>query len=290
MNQGLIMKGIGGFYYVDTGSNIVECRARGKFRKDKITPLIGDLVDIEEDETNNQGYIINIHKRKNQMIRPAVSNIDQAVIVFAAQKPDINMKLLQRLLVYSEYSNIYSIICINKIDLDDHADYKSVVTMLESIPYRIIETSVKMNKGITELKDSLKDKITVFAGSSGVGKSSLLNSIEPGLGLKIGDLSKKIERGTHTTRHAELMKLENGGMVLDTPGFSSLDLVDLEPSKLQLLFPEFSRHMNCRYTGCMHVNERDCAIKNAVENEEISEVRYEYYKIFLQELINNRRY
>ena len=224
------------------------------------------------------------------MIRPAVSNIDQAVIVFAAQKPDINMKLLQRLLVYSEYSNIYSIICINKIDLDDKSDYKDVVRMLESIPYPVIETSVKMNIGITELKDTLKDKITVFAGSSGVGKSSLLNSIEPGLGLKIGDLSKKIERGTHTTRHAELMKLENGGMVLDTPGFSSLDLVDLEPSKLQLLFPEFWTHMNCRYTGCMHVNERDCAVKDATENGEISEVRYEYYKIFLQELINNRRY
>jgi ribosome biogenesis GTPase len=177
MQEGVIVKGIGGFYYVDTVEGIYECRARGKFRIKNITPLIGDHVEIEGDPKSLQGYILSISERKNQLIRPTVSNIDQVIIVFAAKKPDINMTLMQKFLVYSEYKKLNVVVCINKIDLDHEGDYLRVIKMLESVPYEAISTSVKENIGIKQLEEILKDKISVFAGPSGAGKSSLLNHI-----------------------------------------------------------------------------------------------------------------
>lgn len=290
MLKGVIVKGIGGFYYVDTAGGIYECRARGKFRLKNITPLIGDHVEIEEDPKSLQGYVISIDERKNQLIRPTVANIDQVVIVFAAKKPDINMVLMQKFLVYSEYKKLNVVVCINKIDLDEEQNYLEVMKMLESVPYRVITTSVKKNTGIEQLEEVLKDKVSVFAGPSGAGKSSLLNRLQPGLELKTGDLSKKIDRGTHTTRHAELIKLEKGGMVADTPGFTSFDIGELELSKLEGCFPEFEAYKDCRFPNCMHDKEPQCGVKEAVEEGRISSIRYEFYLSLLNELKSIRRY
>ncbi|MDF2521464.1 MAG: ribosome small subunit-dependent GTPase [Clostridia bacterium] len=290
MKTGVIVKGIGGFYYVDVEDTIYECRARGKFRLKNITPLVGDVADIEVDETSKQGYVLHIHPRKNEMVRPAIANIDQVVMVFAAKRPDINMTLLQKFLIYAEYVGLDKIICINKIDLDENQDYKTVVEMLRSIPYRVIETSTKQMIGLDELKEALKDKVTVFAGPSGAGKSSLLNRVQTGLRLKTGDLSKKIDRGTHTTRHAELIELEIGGMVADTPGFTSLELSNIEVERLQTLFPEFEQYNNCKFTSCLHHKEPQCGVKEAVAEGKISQVRYEYYVSLLEEFKNIRRY
>jgi ribosome biogenesis GTPase len=290
MQKGVIVKGIGGFYYVDTSDGIYECRARGKFRIKNITPLIGDHVEIEGDPKSLKGYIISISERKNQLIRPTVANIDQVIIVFAAKKPDINMTLMQKFLVYSEYKKLNVVICINKIDLDEEENYLEVVKMLESIPYKVIRTSVKNNIGIEQLEELLKDKISVFAGPSGAGKSSLLNRIQPGLGLKTGDLSKKIDRGTHTTRHAELIRLDKGGMVADTPGFTSFDISELELSKLESCFPEFEGYKDCYFQNCVHDKEPQCGIKEAVEAGKISRIRYDFYLSMLSDLRNTRRY
>ncbi len=290
MLKGVITKGIGGFYYVDTGNGIYECRARGKFRIKNITPLVGDMVEIEEDEAASQGYILNICERKNQLVRPAIANIDQVVIVFAAKKPDINMALLQKFLIYAEYKDLNVMVCINKTDLDEQEEYKKVVDMLESIPYKVISTSTKMNLGIDALKACLKDKVSVFAGPSGAGKSSLLNLIQPGLLLKTGDLSKKIDRGTHTTRHAELIKLASGGMVADTPGFTSFEITEIDAEKLQFFFPEFDKYRQCRFPGCLHQSEPQCGVKEALEAGRINEIRYKHYLAILNELKNVRRY
>lgn len=290
MVTGVIIKGIGGFYYVDTGEAVYECRARGKFRLQNITPLVGDVVDIEADEASKQGYVLKIHPRSNEMIRPAIANVDQVVVVFAAKRPDINMTLLQKFLVYAEHVGINIIVCINKIDLDESREYKAVVEMLRSIPYKVIETSTKQVIGIEELKAALKDKTTVFAGPSGAGKSSLLNLVQTGLKLKTGDLSKKIDRGTHTTRHAELIKLDMGGRVADTPGFTSLELKDIEVESLQLLFPELEQHTNCKFVRCLHHAEPQCGVKEAVQEGKISRIRYEYYLELLKELKEIRRY
>jgi len=290
MLEGVIIKGIGGFYYVDTGAGIYECRARGRFRIKNITPLIGDIVEIEGDPKSFQGYILSISERKNQLTRPTVANIDQVIIVFAAKKPDINMELMQKFLVYSEYKQLNVIVCINKIDLDEEENYMEIVRMLESIPYRVIRTSVKADIGIDRMEEILRDKVSVFAGPSGAGKSSILNSIQPGLKLKTGDLSKKIDRGTHTTRHAELIKLEKGGMVTDTPGFTSFDIGELLISKLESCFPEFESYRDCYFQDCVHDKEPQCGIKEAVEQGKINKVRYNFYIELLRELKEKRRY
>ncbi len=290
MLKGVIVKGIGGFYYVDTVDGIYECRARGKFRIKNITPLIGDHVEIEGDPKSLQGYILGISERKNQLVRPTVANIDQIIIVFAAKKPDINMVLMQKFLIYSEFKRLNVVVCINKIDVDEEKDYLEVVKMLESVPYKVITTSVKANIGIEQLEEILKDKISAFAGPSGAGKSSLLNCIQPGLELKTGDLSKKIDRGAHTTRHAELIKLEKGGMVVDTPGFTSFEIGELELSKLVDCFPEFNPYKHCYYSGCAHDKEPKCGVKEAVEEGKINKIRYDFYISLLSELKSIRRF
>ena len=290
MLKGVIIKGIGGFYYVDTGEGLYECRARGRFRIKNITPLIGDLVEIDGDPKSLQGYILSISDRKNQLNRPTVANIDQVIIVFAAKKPDIDMTLMQKFLVYSEYNKLNVIVCINKIDLDEEKSYIEVVKMLGSIPYQVMKTSVKAGIGIGQLEEILRDKISVFAGPSGAGKSSLLNSIQPGLQLKTGGLSKKIDRGTHTTRHAELIKLERGGMVADTPGFTSFDMGELMVSKLESCFREFESYKDCYFQDCVHDKEPQCGIKDAVEQGKIYKIRYDFYISLLRELKEKRRY
>lgn len=290
MKTGVITKGIGGFYYVDTGEAVYECRARGKFRLMDISPLVGDVVEIEVDDVSKQGYMLGIHPRSNEMVRPAIANVDQVMVVFAAKSPDINMTLLQKFLIYAEQVGLNIVICINKIDLDENQDYKAVVEMLETIPYKVITSSTKQLIGIEELKLALKDKTTVFAGPSGAGKSSLLNLVQEGLMLKIGDLSKKIARGTHTTRHAELINLEMGGRVADTPGFTSLELSNIDAEMLQQLFPEFQNYLNCKFNHCLHDSEPQCGVKEALQEGKISLMRYDYYLNLLKELKAIRRY
>ncbi|MFZ5352626.1 MAG: ribosome small subunit-dependent GTPase A [Bacillota bacterium] len=290
MLNGVITKGIGGFYYVDTGHEVYECRARGKFRLDNITPMVGDRVEIEVNDATKQGYLINIKERKNSMVRPTIANVDQVIIVAAAKKPDINMLLLQKLLVYTEFLGLKIVVCINKIDLDEEKEYLKIANMLWKVPYEVILSSAKQNKGIDELREALKNKVSVFAGPSGAGKSTLLNLVQSGLSLKTGDLSKKIDRGTHTTRHAELIKLDFGGMVADTPGFTSLDLTIIDQDKLKSCFPEFEAFSVCRFSSCMHHKEPQCGVKDAAAKGEIHEERYKYYIAFLEELKNYRRY
>lgn len=290
MVSGIIVKGIDGFYYVDSGDKVYECKARGLFRLHNKKPMIGDYVEIDINESTEQGYIIDIKERKSELIRPEVANVEQVIIVISAKKPDISMDLLQKLLVYTEYLGLKILICINKIDLDLDKEYESVLNMLNTIPYNAIKTSAVLKTGLEELRGFLSDNISVFAGPSGVGKSSLLNAISPDLRLKTGKISHKTKRGTHTTRHAELIKLKSGGMVVDTPGFSSFDVLTLEEKELQYYFPEFDEYRTCKFSSCVHDREPNCGIKEAVENGYINKVRYEYYIQMLNEIKDKRRY
>ncbi|WP_105618104.1 ribosome small subunit-dependent GTPase A [Vallitalea okinawensis] len=283
--QGKIIKGIAGFYYVDTKEKgIIECKARGVFRKKNITPLIGDEVEFEIGK-NGKGYINEIFPRKNSLIRPTVANVDQAIIVFAAKKPDPNFSLLDRFLILAEEQGIDVVICFNKVELISQDQLKGLVDDYLKTGYKVIYTSVKKQIGEEVLREVLTDKTTVFAGPSGVGKSSMLNMVSKDLQLKTGEISEKIERGKHTTRHAELMPFEAGGYVVDTPGFSSLNLFHIPYEELKDYFPEFNEHEPyCKFKGCMHIHEPVCGVKDAVEDKEISKQRYKDYKLLYDEL------
>ncbi|NLJ78570.1 MAG: ribosome small subunit-dependent GTPase A [Tissierellia bacterium] len=292
MLEGIIIKGIGGFYYVDTVEGVYECRARGIFREQNITPLIGDRVSIRLSEEDDTGYIERIHNRRSQLLRPSVANITQVVIVMSIKKPDINYWLLDRFLVMAEYEGLDVHICINKIDLHNGDTIDIIDSIYSKIDYKVIKTSSKTGEGISNLKDILEDNITVFAGPSGVGKSSLLNRIDPKLNLKTGDVSRKTTRGRHTTRHVELMDLGAYGYVVDSPGFSSLDLDFIEDEvELGQYFREIGYwSQRCRFIGCLHHREPGCEVKKQVLEQNISDVRYQNYLQFLEELKNIRRY
>lgn len=292
MLEGVIIKGIGGFYYVKTREDIYECRARGIFREENITPLIGDKVLIRLSEEDNTGYIEKIFDRKSQLIRPPVANITQAIIVMSIKKPNINCWLLDRFLVMIEHKNLDIKICLNKIDLANEEDISLIEDIYSKAQYKIIKTSTKTGVGILELKESLKDNITVFAGPSGVGKSSLLNKINPRLKLETGNVSKKTTRGKHTTRHVELIDLDSRSYVLDTPGFSSLNMDFIEEDvELSRYFREIHEYSHrCKFIGCLHDREPNCEVKKQVEEGNISRERYENYLQFLEEIKNIRRY
>ncbi|AOT68412.1 ribosome small subunit-dependent GTPase A [Geosporobacter ferrireducens] len=291
MIEGTIIKGIGGFYYVRVENKIYECRARGRFRKEKITPLVGDHVHISVDNASKQGVIEGIMDRKTELIRPPVANVDQAVIVFAIQQPDPKLSLLDRFLILAENEDLDVVICLNKIDLEAKEELQRLRMIYEQIGYQVIATSTKVKMGVEDLKECLKNQTTVFAGPSGVGKSSLLNSIQPNLALQTGEISQKIERGKHTTRHVELLPLEFGGWVLDTPGFSSLQVDFIDKEELQYLFKEFNEYLDrCKFQPCNHINEPDCAVKRALEHGHIHISRYESYRQLLEEIEQARRY
>ncbi len=294
MIKGRIVKGIGGFYYIDTGKEIFECKARGIFRKKKITPLVGDIVQISvTQEKEKKGVIEEIEERSSELIRPPIANITKAIIVFSVKNPDPNISLLDRFIVLAEKENLEIVIGINKIDLDEENYFKEIKEIYEKTGYKIIDLSIKKKINIDKVKEELKDHIIVFAGPSGVGKSSLLNAMDENLKLETGTVSEKIKRGKHTTRHAELLKLENGGMVADTPGFSSLTLDDIEEGELKDYFVEFEAYASdCKfYRNCLHENEPSCGVKNALEKGAISKKRYESYLQLLKEIREkNRRY
>lgn len=273
MADGIIVKGIGGFYYVQTESGVVECKARGVFRKEGQTPVVGDRVRIAE--KNGKGSIDEIYPRKNQLIRPAVSNIDQLVVTVALTDPAPNLFLIDCFLLLGEQHDIETILCFNKTDLTEDT---SVAEVYAAAGYDTILTSVHTGEGIGCLKEKLKDKTSAFAGNSGVGKSSLLNALGISGEMETGAISEKIKRGRHTTRHVELLHLADGGYVFDTPGFSSFESPQISADELAMYFREFAPYLGaCRFRGCAHIQEPDCAVKQALEEGKIAESRYRSY-------------
>lgn len=291
--QGTIIKGISGFYYVHVeGAGIYECKAKGIFRKDKIKPLVGDWVEIdvlkEEEKTGN---IVTILPRENELIRPAVANIDQALLIFAAAKPNPNYNLLDRFLVMMNGQNVPVTIVMNKSDLVSSQEKEEIAAIYGACGSPILFTSTKEKYGLEELRELLLGKTSAVAGPSGVGKSSIVNYLQPDASMETGSISKKIGRGKNTTRHSELIHICENTYIMDTPGFSSLDLPGLECENLWRYYHEFIMYEpQCRFQGCSHIHEPDCGIKSAVENGLVSTVRYENYKLLYEELKNIKRY
>ncbi len=291
--QGKIIKGIGGFYYVHLqGRGIYECKAKGLFRKMGVKPLVGDDVEIQVlDESAMTGNITSILSRKNRLIRPAVSNVDQAMVIFSVVQPEPNFHLLNSFLVMMERQQVPCILCFNKADLALERQVEEIEKIYRETKYPLFFVSAKEKKGIKQIKDVLRDKTTTVAGPSGVGKSSLINSLQQDVTMETGDISKKIERGRHTTRHSELIALEDGGYIMDTPGFSSLSVDFMEKEELKEYFPEFLKYQpECRFQGCAHIHEPECAVKEALFRKMISQVRYDDYVMFYEQCKEKRRY
>ncbi|GAB3793749.1 ribosome small subunit-dependent GTPase A [Virgibacillus kimchii] len=286
MAEGRIVKALSGFYYVKSGNKVYQCRGRGVFRKNKITPLVGDFVkfDISDEK---EGYVIEVEKRKNELVRPPIANIDQAIIVSSAVKPDFSTRLLDRFLVLIEARNIKPIIFITKLDLASPSLKKELESFREDyrrIGYDAELFSAKDVSQASGLHLYFPGKVSVIAGQSGVGKSSLLNTLEPSLVLQTGEISESLGRGKHTTRHVELVEV-NGGLVADTPGFGSLELEGIELNDLGDCFPEIrQKSAACKFRGCSHNKEPKCAVKQAVEAKEIPLYRYEHYLRFYEEI------
>lgn len=291
--KGKIIKGIAGFYYVHDGrSEIYECKAKGIFRNRNIKPLVGDDVEFTVlDEREKTGNIDAILPRKNRLIRPAVSNVDQAVVVFAITEPMPNLNLLDRFLVMMERQEIPVIICFNKIDLSGEAEIERLKAIYGPPGYPLHFISTYEASGLEELHRLITGKTTVLAGPSGVGKSSITNYLQPEARMETGVVSEKIKRGKHTTRHSELFFVEEGTYMMDTPGFSSMYIEDLEPNELKDYFPEFAAYEDeCRFLGCIHVGEKVCGVKTAVVEGKIDRSRYDNYLLLYQELKDKRRY
>lgn len=286
MPEGKIIKALSGFYYVLDGKKTIQCRGRGVFRKNKITPLVGDYV-VYQAENPTDGYILEVKERKNELVRPPIANVDQAILVFSAVEPDFSTALLDRFLVLIEDNEIEPVICISKMDLVPDSEVQHLeeyVRDYEKIGYPVLTTSSVSSDGTQKLSPYLQGKISVFAGQSGVGKSSLLNAINPELGLKTNDISSHLGRGKHTTRHVELIHIGTG-LVADTPGFSSLEFLDIEAERLSYCFPEiFKTGENCKFRGCLHDKEPKCAVKSAVDTGDIRSYRYNHYMQFLEEI------
>lgn len=290
--QGKIIKGIAGFYYVYTGKGLIECKAKGIFRKDGIKPLVGDdAVLVLTDEAQAKGNIIRILSRKNQLIRPACANVDQALIIFAVTKPEPNYNLLDRFLVTMEKQGLPTVICFNKQDIASEDEKEQPLQIYERSGYQMLCVSGKRQEGIEEIRRCLKGKTTVTAGPSGVGKSTIVNALYPAANMETGEISQKIDRGRHTTRHSQLFALGEDTFLMDTPGFTSLSLEEMDKEELSSFYPEFEKYeQKCRFTGCSHISEPDCGVKNALSEGKISPVRYENYRLLYEELKSRRKY
>lgn len=291
MLEGIIVKGIGGFYYVKTEEGLIESRAKGNFRENNITPLVGDRVKIRISKEDGSGYVEEILPRRSELLRPSVANITQVLIVMSVNDPDINLWLLDKFIMLAESEGIEIVLVLNKVDLDrDKA--LSIKEVYENIGYRVILTSWTSGEGLDQLRDSLEGNMTVFAGPSGVGKSTLLNTLDPRIKFETGDISSKTKRGKHTTRHTELIDLDETTYVLDSPGFSSLSLDFIEGDQdVQEYFREIKEaREKCKFISCIHINEPSCNVKDRVENSIIDRNRYANYISFVNEIKNRKRF
>lgn len=286
MLKGRIIKALSGFYYVESDHKVYQCKARGRFRKKDQKPLVGDFCEFSYEE-GSDGYILSLLPRKNELVRPPICNVDQALLVFSAKEPDFSSILLDRFLIVIEALNIEPVICISKIDLIDEKQIQESLMPYHKAGYKVIYVSAKDQKGLNDIKKILKDKVTVITGQSGVGKSSLLNALDIHLNIDTNQISKALGRGKHTTRHVELMKMYDG-YVGDTPGFSSLELTH-DPISLSQAYHDFKTlSYHCKFRGCLHDSEPYCAVKEAVEQGKISQERYEHYLMFLKEVKENK--
>ena len=291
--RGKIIKGIAGFYYVyGEDGELYECKAKGIFRKDNQKPLVGDNVEITIlDQVEKEGNLVRILPRKNSLIRPAVANVDQAFVIFAADKPKPNFMLLDRFLIMMEQEGVPAVICFNKKDLVTEKEAGELYEVYKSCGYRVILSSTLDGEGTDEIREILEGKTTVVAGPSGVGKSSLTNLLQGEIKMEIGEISRKLKRGRHTTRHSQVIPVGENTFLMDTPGFSSLYIMGLEEQELKDYFPEFRKYEEkCRFQGCRHIHEPDCEVKEALERGEISRIRYEDYLSLYEELKEKRRY
>lgn len=290
---GKIIKGIGGFYYVVCENDITyECKAKGVFRNRKIKPLVGDNVEIEIlDEEKNLGNIEDILPRFNWLNRPAVANVDQTVIIFAVSAPAPNFNLLDRFLINMEQHEVPTVICFNKVDLEGFRQSEDICRSYTKSGYEVLFISAESGYGIDVLEAVIKGKTTVFAGPSGVGKSSTLNSLFPDANVQTGGLSEKLQRGKHTTRHSELMFVDDDTYIMDTPGFSSLYTEGIEAEDLKLYFPEIAAYTGtCKFNMCNHISEPGCLVKKAVSDGRISKMRYDDYVMIYNELKEKRKW
>ena len=271
---------------------IYECRARGIFRRENIKPLVGDDVELEVlDQQEKEGNIRKILPRRSRLIRPAVANIDQALVIFAIRKPEPNFNLLDRFLIMMEQQGLPSVICFNKSDIASAQDRADLQSAYETCGYQVFFISVKEEEGLREVRRVLQGKTTTVAGPSGVGKSSLINCLYPQAEMETGAVSEKIDRGRHTTRHSELFALDGESYIMDTPGFSSLQLFDMEKEELKDFYPEFREYEDgCRFRGCVHVSEPGCSVKAALAEGRISQVRYHNYTVLYEELKERKKY
>lgn len=289
MIEGIIIKGYSGFYYVQTDSDVWECTLRGKYRIKHQDFLVGDRVLVSPVNAK-KAVIEKVLTRTNQLVRPPVANVEQVIVVMSLDNPPPDLMLLDRLLVMGEFYGLELVIAFNKADLvtQDFMDHYS--SIYKDVGYPVILSSAKTLMGINTLRECLRNKISVLAGPSGVGKSSLLNAVQPGLSLKTGDISHKSKRGRHTTRHVELLSLAGGGFVADTPGFSRLDLPEMLREDLAYYFPEIAAlQANCRFSSCLHHTEPDCAVRSALDDGLINAGRYNNYLYLLEEVISNER-
>lgn len=291
--KGKIIKGIAGFYYVHTPNDVVyECKAKGIFRNKKMKPLVGDDVEIDtNDQPEGKGTIVTILPRKNELVRPAVANIDQAMVIFAAAEPTPNLNLLDRFLISMQKQGIETIVCFNKKDIVTGNEMSLLENTYLYCGYKVVFVSALQNNNLAELHELINGKTTVLAGPSGVGKSTIINSIQPNANMETGNISEKIKRGKHTTRHSELIFVENNTYIMDTPGFSSLYINEVEKEELKEYFIEFKKYdKECRFLGCHHMNEPGCAVKEALEQGQISKIRYHNYVDLYNELKDIKRY
>lgn len=291
--QGKIIKGIAGFYYIYAeDGNIYECKAKGIFRKDNFKPLVGDNVEITVlNEEEKEGSVTSILPRRNSLIRPAVANVDQAFLIFAMENPKPNFLLLDRFLIMMEQQGIPVVICFNKKDVGEKEEMEKLYEIYTGCGYRVVLSSTYEGEGMDEIHEILKGKTTVVAGPSGVGKSSITNCMQGEVQMEIGEISKKLKRGKHTTRHSQVIPVEKNTFLVDTPGFSSLYLTDMKEEELRDYFPEFVMYEpQCRFQGCMHIHEPGCAVKKALSEGKISQQRYDNYLALYEELKEKRRY